>query len=463
MGAWSRDGHILFTPARASSLYVVPASGGTSRTVTMLDKASGEVQHGFPAFLPDARHFLYFSIGTLTGSASEPRGTYLGSLDANEPATRLLARATQAQYASGHLLFVQDGTLMAQPFDVESRKLRGAPLALVEEVKLSTLGATGPTAAFSVSDNGVLVYQAALKTESRPLWFDRSGRQLTAIAPSGDYGDVALSPDGTRLAVSVTDPARSTRDLWVYEIDGGRGQRVTVDAADDFAPVWSPDGTRLVFSSASKGQVNLFVKDVNTAGDPVPLEVDNLGLGRFASDWSRDGRYIMYIGGGRAIAKSDLWVAPVASSRNARALLESAFVETHGRFAPRGPWFAYASNETGQLEVYVDRFPNLGARRLVSTNGGRWPRWSRDGNELFYISPEDQLMAVALNATPDRVEIGAPRPLFTIHPRPAVRLDAYPYDVTSDGRRFVVNTLLEDTTSTAITVVLNWTEGLTKR
>jgi Tol biopolymer transport system component len=266
-----------------------------------------------------------------------------------------------------------------------------------------------------------------------------------------------------RLAVSVTDPARSTSDLWLYDVDGGRGQRVTFDPGDEFAPVWSPDSARLLFSSLTKSMVNLYIKDVMTAGNQAPIEVDNLGLGRFAADWSRDGRYIMYIGGGRAISRSDLWVAPVAAPREARALLDSPFVETHGRFAPDGRWFAYASNETGQLEVYVDRFPDRGAKRIVSTQGGRWPRWARDGTELFYLSPDNQLMAVAMEPARDRLDIGVPRPLFALRPRPPIRLDAYPYDVSPDGRRFVVNTLTDDTTSRAITVVLNWTTGLAKR
>ena len=459
-GAWSRDNLILFAPTRSSALHLVPASGGTPRPVTRLDTANGEVQHGYPAFLPDARHFLYFCIGSLAGGALDPRGIYLGSLDGAEPARLLLPGATQARYASGHVLFVQNGTLMAQRFDVESRQLRGAPLPLVEEVRLSTSGATGATAAFSVSDDGVLVYQAALRTESRPVWFDRTGRQLGALATPGDYGEVALSPDGARLAVSAMDAERSTRDLWLYDVDGGRGQRLTVDPRDEFAPVWSPDGTRVLFSSVSNGLVSLHIKDVGSARDPSPFEVDTLGLGRYASDWSRDGRHVMYVGGGRAIARSDLWVAPVTSSRDARALLDSTFVETHGRFAPRGPWFAYASNETGRLEVYVDRFPGLGAKRLVSTTGGRWPRWARDGRELFYISPEHQLMTVAITATPDRLDIGALRPLFAVRPRAPVRLDAYPYDVSPDGQRFVVNALMADTTATAITLVLNWTDGL---
>jgi eukaryotic-like serine/threonine-protein kinase len=461
-GAWSRNGLILFAPARSSPLHVVSAAGGPSTPVTTLDNTSGEVQHGYPAFLPDGRHFLYFSIGTRTG-ALEPRGIFIASLDTAEPARLLLADVTQARYASGHILFVQSGTLLAQPFDTESRQLRGAPFPLVEDVKISTAGATGPTAAFSVSDNGVLVYQAALRTLSRPVWFDRKGTQLAALAGPADYGDVALAPDGSRLAVSVSDPARSTRDLWIFDNDGGRSQRVTFDAGDEFAPIWSPDGTRLLFSSASKGQVNLQVTNIQGAGEPSPLDVDDLGLGRYASDWSHDGRHVMYIGGGRAIARSDLWMAPLSSPKTARPLLQSAFVETHGRFAPHGPWFAYASNETGQLEVYVDRFPDLGDKRLVSTKGGRWPRWSSDGRELIYVSPENQLMAVDVRAIAGRLVVGVPRPLFTIRPRPAVRLDAYPYDVSRDGQRFIVNTLVEDTASTAITIVLNWTGNLPKR
>jgi Tol biopolymer transport system component len=178
---------------------------------------------------------------------------------------------------------------------------------------------------FSVSDRGALVYQAAPRTESRPVSFDRAGKQLAVLTAPADYSDVALSPDGARLAVSVSDPARSTRDLWLYHLDGGRGgQRLTFDPADEFAPVWSPDGTRLLFSSLTGGLVNLHVKEVNNVDDAAHLEVDSLGLGRYAADWSRDGRQILYIGGGRAIARSDWWVAPVASPREARALLPTS-------------------------------------------------------------------------------------------------------------------------------------------
>ena len=463
IGAWSRDNLILFAPARSSPLHVVPATGGTPRAVTTLDQASGEVQHGFPSFLPDGRRFLYFSIGTLSGGAIDPRGIYLGSLDGSGPARLLLPGATQARYADGHILFVQNGTLMAQPFAPDRGVLLGSPVPLIEDARLTTTGATGPTTGFSVSETGLLVYQAAVRAASRLAWFDRSGAQLAAAGEPADYAEVALSPDGGRLVSSVLDPSRGTRDLWLYEAEGGRGRRLTFDPGDEFAPVWSPDGARLVFSSATKGLVGLQMLPVDTPGGPSPLEVDALGLGRYASDWSRDGHHLLYIGGGRVIARSDLWLAPLASPRDARALLESTFVETHGRFAPGGGWLAYASNETGRLEVYVDRFPALGAKRLVSTAGGRWPRWSRDGTELFYVSAGQELMAVRIQTTADRIDLGVPRALFVIRPRAPVRLDAYPYDVTPDGRRFVVNALVEDTTATAISLVVNWAEGLANR
>jgi hypothetical protein len=438
---------------------------GEPTPVTTLDRASGEVQHSYPAFLPDGRHFLYASVGSRTGGPFDPQGVYVGSLDDAERVKLLLPGATQARYASDHVLFLQGGRLMAQPFDATRAERRGAPFPLIEQIKVSTAGATRVTGAFSVSEHGVLVYQTGSTTVTQPTWFDRKGRQLGVLGRVADYGDVALSRNGATLAVSLMDPALSTRDLWLYEVDGGRGQRVTTDAGDEFAPVWSPDGKRLLFSSLNnKGSVNLYVKQVNGLGDQQPVKADNLGLGRFAADWSRDDRFIMYEGGGRAIGdKSDLWVVSVASPQHAQALLESTFVETHGRFAPDGAWFLYTSNETGRLEVYADRFPNRGAKRLVSTAGGGWARWARDGSEVYYLSPDSELMAATVHATADRLEVATPRRLFAVRTRSALRLDAYPYDVSPDGLRFVVNTLVAEPTSTAITIVLNWTDALTSR
>jgi Tol biopolymer transport system component len=451
--AWSRSGVILFAPGASSPLHRVTASGGEPIPVTSLNAADGEVQHAYPSFLPDGQHFFYLGLGTRAGGALDPRGVYIASLTAGEPAKLLLPGATLARYASGRVLFIRGGRLWAQPFDPDRRELRGVPVSLAEQVSLFTAGATGVTGVFSVSDGGVLAYQTESPTLSQPIWFDRTGRRMASLGAPGDYGDVALSPDGSRLAVSLMAPESTTRDLWLFDTPAGGGQRFTFEPGDEFAPVWSPDATRILFSALSNGSVQLFVKNADGVAGARSLGVDPLGLGRFATDWSRDGRLAMYIGGGRAINRSDLWTMPVEGEPAAAPLVDSAFVETHGRFSPDGQWFAYTSNESGRFEVYVDRFPRRGARRLVSRAGGGWPRWAKDGRALYFLSTANQLMVadVGPGAQP-----GEPRRLFDVRVRPFVRLDAYPYDVSADGTRFLVNALIAEATPPLITMVANW-------
>jgi Tol biopolymer transport system component/tRNA A-37 threonylcarbamoyl transferase component Bud32 len=455
-GSWSRDGVILFAPAASSALHRIDASG-ESLPVTTLNRADGEVQHSYPAFLPDGRHFLYAGTGNKSAGALAARGVYLTSLDGNEPPTLLLPGATRAEYASGYLLFLRNGQLMAQAFDADALALRGNSFPLAAHVRTTTTGATGVTGTFSAAEN-VLVYQTRSAIRTQPVWIDQSGRQLATLGAVGDYGDVALSPDGARLAVSVFDPAASSMNLWIHDAQGGGSHQLTSERTDEFAPVWSPDGTQLLFSVLSKGAVNLFITNVSGKGAAVPLHVDSLGLGRFANDWSGNNRFIMYVGGGRAIGQSDLWIADVSAPHNARPLLNSPAVETHGQVHPQSRWFAYTSNETGRLEVYIDRFPQRNNRRQVSRNGGGWPRWARNGQELYYLE-DGQMMAAAVRLTPDGIDIDPPRRLFPVRPRPPIRLDAYAYDV-ADDHRFIVNTVVEQAASNAITALFNWTEAL---
>jgi Tol biopolymer transport system component len=332
--------------------------------------------------------------------------------------------------------------------------LSGSVVSVTEGLSTTSSGATGPTGAYSVSKDSVLAYQAALWPRSQPVVVDRGGRELARPGVPGDIGDIAASPDGSAIAVSVIDTARSTRDLWLYPTAGGPARRLTFEAADDFAPVWSPDGSRLLFSSMRDGVIQLFTIDVKGAAAPQLLETDRKGLGRFAADWSRDEGAVLYIAGARAIRQSDLFIAPLADPRQARPLLDSSFVETHGRIAPGGRWFAYTSNESGQLEVYVDRFPALGDKHVISAGG--WPRWSRDGRELFYLSQKDEVMVTSVRATASGIETSSPRALFRLNGRPTSRLDAYSYDVLPENR-FIVNRLLEEPGTSMITIVLNWT------
>ena len=460
-GSWSRDDVLLFTPRGQSPLYRVSASGGTASPVTTLDRASGDYQHQYPVFLPDGRHFLYLVLGSKAGGATDPRAVYVGSLDPQEPPKLLLLGGSNATYAQGYLIFLRESTLMAQAFDVNRRELRGEATPLVEKTQIVSGAVTGAAGAFTVSETGVLAYQTGQDmVRSELVWFDRSGKQIAVLGDRADYADVSLSPDNARAAVSPLDPERGTRDLWLYDVARGLRERFTSDPGEEFAPLWSPDGSHLVFSARRKASVDLYQKASNGQGpEDALLEA---GLGKFQASWSPDGRYLLYVAGGGAISRSDLWVLPLFGERKAIPFLETTFIETHGQFSPDGHWIAYTSNDSGRFEVYVTPFPEPGAKTRVSTTGGSWPRWRRDGKEIVYLASDNTLTAATVMGKASGFDVGAVRPLFAMHPRPQARLDAFPYDISSDGQRFLVNSLVEETTSTAVTLVVNWAAGLKK-
>ncbi len=458
-GAWNRDDVILFTPKGGSPLYRVSASGGTPSPVTTFDTASGDTQHWFPFFLPDGRHFLYSTLGSRNLGATEPRGVYVGSLDPKEAVTLLVQDGSHAKYAEGHLIFLRGSTLMTRPFDANRRELHGEAEALAEHLQTTSGQVTGAAGAFTVSDTGVLAYQTgAGVVRSQLTWFDRDGKQTGLLGDQADYADLELSPDDQRVAVSVLDPAQGTRDLWLFDVKRELRTRFTFDSTSEFEPIWSPDGTRLVF--ASKASVDLYQKPSSGSGSEDALLEG--GLGKFPSDWSPNGRFILYVSGGAAIARSDLLVLPLVGDPKPFPFLETSFLETRGQFSPDGRWIAYASDESGQLEIYVARFPEPTERRRVSTAGGLWPRWRRDGKEIVFLAPDNTLTAATVNGEGATFEVGAVRTLFAVRPRPMVTLGDYPYDVSADGQRFLVNALVEERASAAITLVVNWTAGLKK-
>ena len=223
-GSWSREDVILFTPTGNSSLSRVSATSGALAAATSLDGATGEVQHSFPFFLPDGRHFLYLASWVTNAGSIVPRGTYLGSLDTVGPGKLLVEGATNAKYANGHLIFLRSGSLLAQPFDVERLETGGQPVPLVEQVQGPGPSASDPTGVFSVSDTGVLAYQTVSQVSSQLTWFDRNGSQLTTLGERGNYVDVTLSPDGSRVATSLINPANNSRDIWTFDVKRSLGQ-----------------------------------------------------------------------------------------------------------------------------------------------------------------------------------------------------------------------------------------------
>jgi serine/threonine protein kinase/Tol biopolymer transport system component len=446
-GAWNRDGVILFTPNPTTSLYRVSASGGEPAPVTTLDGSRGESSHSWPQFLPDGNHFLFF----VQSGKSEASGVYMGSLDSTHT-TRLLAAGSNALYASGHLLFARESTLMAQPFDDGRFQLIGAALPVAENVGVADLT---HHSLFSVSDDGVLVYDSNnQRGRTQLVWFDRTGKQSGVVADSGDptgYLNLNLSPDGTSIAVDRRDAQETTRDIWVLDHSRGGESRLTFDPAVDASPVWAPDGRRLIFFSSREGTWQLYSKDASGAGNDELLLRTNES--KTTCDWSRDGRHILFRSWDPK-TKWDLWILPV--SGEPFPLVRTPLEDECGQFSPNGRWLAYVSAESGRKEVYVRPFtPGLqsSGKWQISTTGGAVPRWRGDGKELLYLDLDRKLMAVSVAG--DAPQFSAPKELFQTH---ATGFQSY--DVTADGQRFLINTAIVEPTSSLPTVVLNWTAGL---
>ena len=460
-GTWNGQGVILFTPSGTSAVHQVSDSGGSASPVTTLDAAGGEVQHVNPFFLPDGRHFLFSAIGSAR-AATDPRGVFVGSLDAREKAVMLFEGGTNAKFSDGHVVFVRDGRLVAQPFDLEGMRLRPGTAAtpLAEGVQSTGGSGGGSTAAFSVSETGTIAFQSTEPVPMQLEWFDRSGKRVGVLGAQGDYGDVVLSPDGSRVAVSLLDPAAGQRDIWTLDVKRGVRDRITSNPADDFAPVWSPAGDRLVFSSARQGRVDLYETSAEGGGAEGVVPVPGLDVGKFAAHWSADGRWLAFVAGGRIISRSDIWILPRGAGGKGTAFAESSSVETQPRFSPDSAWLMYTANDTSRLEVYVRSVSGTGRRQQISTDGGSQALWRRDGTEIFFLSPDNTIMVAAVRRQGDELQVVSTRPLFRINYR-RVRLDAYPYAVSPDGQQFLVNSLVEDA-ATPISLLVNWRAAVRK-
>jgi len=370
----------------------------------------------------------------------------VASLDGRE--NRLLfSVSSNVAYASGRLLYVRDENLVAQPFDAARAAPDGEAVVLAEHVRNDPFAGHS---VFSVSDNGVLVYQTGERPVASELtWFDRSGKQLGTVGERRPYHSLRISPDGRRLATSVRD-ASSNLDIWIYDLARALETRFTSDRAEDYAPAWSPDGARIAFTSTRTGGGDLYLKAASGAGSEELLA--HSGNQKSVTDWSPDGRYVAYTENDPR-TRYDIGIVPVEGDRNPWSFLRTPAVEAGLRFSPDGKWAAYASNATGRLEICVAPFPGPGGTWQVSREGGASPRWRGDGKEIFYVSADQRLMAVHVR-TGTAVEPGIPLPLFS----PRFLSQLY-YDVSADGQRFIVNTELPEEPS-PLTLVVNWTAGL---
>jgi Tol biopolymer transport system component len=448
-GSWNRDGTIL---------YSIPLFGAISRLsgsnppmeVTHVDRPR-ERAHRFPQFLPDQHHFLFYVAG-----AADVRGVYVGDLEGARP-RRLLDADTAAVYASGNLLFVRQGALLAQAFDAASLTLIPDVVRVAEQV---TFDPAKYAAAVSSSTDGVIIYRSGSVAGRRQFaWVDRTGRELGRIGAPDSTGmlDPSLSPDGQQVAFYKTVNAQP--DIWLLDTKRAVPTRFTTDGRA-LRPIWSPDGKEMVYAAGVP--TNLFRRPV--AGRGNERTILETSRPKAATDWSKDGRFVLYRANDPETGW-DLWALPLDVAHPSVQIARTRFDERDGQFSPDAKWVAYQSNESGRFEIYVQSFPEPRVRRTISRDGGAQVRWRPDGKELFYVAFDNRLMAVPIRVAADRqtIEADAAVPLFPTRIGGAVQgPNRQQYMVSSNGERFLMNTLMEEPAS-PIVVLLNWKPAATDR
>jgi eukaryotic-like serine/threonine-protein kinase len=450
-GTWNSDG-VIIAASRSAKLFRVSAAGGEPKLLRPL--AEGETGQTWPQFLPDGKHYLYLSLS----DRPDQQGIYAASLDSNEHKFVVATNVNAAYIQAGQLLFMRGDVLMAQPFDLQNLTLRGAPRVVADHIETAAgAGGPAPLATFAASLNGVVVWRRGLQVSQSSLqWFDRTGRKLGIIGEPADYSNPALSPDDTKLAIGIRDPPTKMRDIWIFDLLRGTRTRLTFDPADDLDSIWSPDGTRIAFSSDRTGQRNIYWRPADGSGSEELLLGGKEGQEN-AEDWSRDGKYLMY--NFQPPNAAHLYALPLAGDRKPVPFLKTEFRTQQGQFSPNGRWVAYRSTESGQMEVYVQGFKldpsQARGKWQISIAGGEVPRWRRDGKELYYEF-NNAYFGVDVKTDGGSFEAGIPRLLFEVPTTMNSIVGQQPFVVTHDGQRFLVLSPLEKTNSAPLEVLVNW-------
>jgi Tol biopolymer transport system component/predicted Ser/Thr protein kinase len=452
-GTWNRDGVIVFTPDAFGGMSRVSSSGGSPTEITKPDVSRFEQSHRWPVFLPDGKHFLY--LGANFSGQLENNAIFLGSLDSQERRLLVSTSANAAYAEPGYLLYMRDNkTLVAQPFDRRRYVLSGEAHSVSDEVLYTPLV---DRAIFTVSGGEVLVTQTGRGASlSQFTWFDRSGKPTGTVGRPGSYSNVRLSPDGRRAATDQTDLDGRTIDIWIDESSRDTTRRLTFDPGQNQTPVWSPDGKQILFNSIRKLGRHFYLKNADGSGSEEEVMTE---FGSFlqvnAWDWSRDGKNVLVRKG------NELWYFSWPE-RTGKPLLQAKWTVQNAQFSPDARWMAYASNETGTMEIYVCSFPIGNGKWQVSNGGGEEPKWRQDGKELFYLSTEGKMMAVAVTVGAS-FEAGSPVALFQTHRRqPVSSQDVFSYDVSGDGQRFLIATKVDESNAAPLSITLNWASEMEK-
>lgn len=448
-GTWNRDDVILFSPSAASDrkLQRVSAAGGVPADVA---GAPGGYKH--PVFLPDGRHFLYL----LAAASEEQSGIFLGSLNGTQ-SRRILPDISGMAFAAGRILLIRDNTLVSQAIDLATGEAKGGAIPVVAGVSKTSNVDYAPV---TVSETGLLVYQTGGGLAQNQLtWVDRAGKILGAVGAAGLVNNPVLSPDEKWLA--YTRPDRSSVDVWLRDLTRGAEQRfITVPLWVNGMPQWSPNGNRVAFESDRLGIENLYLKATSGGEDQLLLANRHTKL---PTQWSRDGRFIVYTEIDPK-TRRDIWVLPMEGDRagTPSPFLHSEANEFLGQLSPDGHWMAYTSDESGQRQVYVRPFPTGQGQWIISLTGGEAPRWRLDGQELFFVGAGGKLMAAPVKSAAARLEPGTPMALFDANLTQPPNEPIFDYDVSADGKRFLITTTAAGSSSASLNLIENWDSGTQK-
>jgi eukaryotic-like serine/threonine-protein kinase len=453
--SWGPDDTILFVPSFQSGLMRVAAAGGTPQVFNRVDTSQGARSYRWPEILPRGKAVLFSII------AAQDIGFWLESkiaverLDTHERKI-LPTTGTYPRYSpSGHLLYVRDEGLFAVPFDLDRLEVTGPPVPVLETIAVSF---NSGLASFAVSRSGSLAYipGSSISDQGVLTWIGGNGSIEPLGAPAQRYSNPRLSSDGQRIAVAVRSGAQT--DVWVYEISHGSLSRLTFDGHSS-SPIWTPDGKKVTFMRSGETGVEIVSKSADGTGSEESI-LREQSFSRVPESWSPDGKFLLYSPNYPDTGR-DIFLLPLEGDRKPRPFIQTKFDEFTAVFSPDGHWVAYASNETGRSEIYVQPFPGPGGRWQVSTEGGIWPVWARDGRELFYPTPNvSKIMSVNVTTWPS-FTASAPRLIANLPPSLSLPFIYRSYDVSRDGQRFLfLKANGPSAAPTELRVILNWDEEL---
>ena len=450
-GSWGSKNVILYAPNTGRTIWKINPDGSHNEDLTVKYFLPTESTHRWPLFLPDGEHFLFFG-GNFKNVDDDPdSGIYLAALNGGERKRIVLAHSNPG-YANGQLIYLEHRGLVSAKFDVSTGQVAGEKKLIAEGIGFqpSTF-----YAGFAVGYNGTVVYNtSAGATTSVLAWYDRNGKELSRLGEESVIANPSLSPDNVYVAVDRTDIKASNVDVWIHDVKRGTASRFTFDPSEEVTPVWSRDGQKLAYRLA-KVTTTVLVKNLKgTETEKVAFASPReAAFENIPNSWSADDAQILCTS---EDVKGSTYLALIsANGAGLKPFLKGTSHYSNGQFSPDGKWVAYASDESGDWEVYVTTYPAASGKWQVSRGGGTEPRWRGDGKEMFYLGPHEELTAVEVNAG-ETFSAGAPAKLFTFQARAGISsTDLFTYDATKDGQRFIVNRYVKPEAIAPLMVVLN--------